>query len=251
MISRQHFNYHLIKFVAICLWLALISCVPDKSKELNSGAADSTAGVLQKSEPAIIVPVYYPFKITIQEKSNWNLKIDSIESSAFDERKEIQYAESKIDGDSLIKSFSHRFEDVITLTDSCCVFKGRDQDFQACFKRSGDMKTHTSYEGFGYDHGYLIIIEWGYEMWSYSCFNPVIRKHFYSANEPRFISDALVYAAGNYYAEGQFEIRDLAADKYYAFDTFNWELTGFYQQDNSIFMRFRNHGDNKFIKVTF
>jgi hypothetical protein len=148
------------------------------------------------------LPPEYSFHLTIHEGSNWNLKIDSVTDKEFDQTKKEVYREKKINGDSLISIFSEKFKDVIILSDSCCILKGLDKELKACRKKPSNDREWTGYHGMDYDHGFLILMEWGYESWSYISFNPITRQYIYTSNEPRFIENNLIYSAGNYYAEG-------------------------------------------------
>lgn len=234
-----------ITFVTICLWIIALACAPGKPKINNDEVSDSTS-----SESAVHVP-YHPFRMTISNKSNWKLKVDSITSSEFDESQVEKYQEEEIDGDSLLSALALKFNDAIMLTDSCCVFRCQDQEVKTCQRRSGNERQWTAFKGIGYDQGYVIIVELGYETWEYSCFNPVTRQHFYTANRPHFINGDMVYAAGNYYMEGQVEILKPSENKYFGFDTFNWELTGSYLNKNSVYLQFSRRKEKKYLRVTF
>jgi hypothetical protein len=242
------------KALMICATLTLLfSCVLDKSKPTNEKIqdtiADSTSASSQKLESNDDAPSY-PFRLTVHEGSNWNLEIDSVTENEFDQNKKEIHHEDKAKGDSLIITFSERFKNEIILTDSCCILKGLDKYLKVCRRRPTNDREWTGYDGVDYDHGFLILMEWGYESWSYISFNPVTRQYIYTSNEPRFIDNNLIYAAGNYYAEGQFQIANLKEHKYFGFEAFNWELTAFYRQESSILMEFTSRTKKKYLRVT-
>jgi hypothetical protein len=232
----------------------LLSCGSDKSKVAYHEIEDTTKYAV--SEPPlesrpIDSPREYPFRLTLREGSNWNLRVDSVTNTEFDQSKREVYREMKINGDSLIGALSKMFKETIALTDSCCIFKGWDKDLKMCRRRPANEKEWTGFDAVDYDHGYLVVMESGYESWSYISFNPITRRYVYTSNEPRFITDDLIYSAGNYYTEGEFQINDVKQNKYFGFDSFGWELTGFYRQENSILMEFSSPENKKYLKVSF
>jgi hypothetical protein len=231
-----------------------LSCGLDKSKISNNQVKDSTTNSI--SEPAAKFErtdsaPNYPFRLTVHEGSNWNLKIDSITDKEFDQDKKQVYHDKKLNGDSLLTVFAEKFKDVIILTDSCCILKGLDEDVKVCRRQPNNDREWTGYEGIDYDHGFLILMESGYESWSFISFNPITRQCTYTSNEPFFIDNNLIYSADNYYAEGQFQIINLKENKHFGFESFNWELTGSYRQENSILMEFTSHMNKKYLRVTF
>jgi hypothetical protein len=182
------------------------------------------------------------------------LKIDSITEREFDHEKKKVYQESKINGDSLINVLSEKFKNVIILADSCCILKGQDKDLKVCRRRPRDDHGWTGYDGIDYVHGFLILREWGYESWSYISFNPITKQYIYTSNEPCFIDNNLVFSAGNYYAEGQFQIIDIEGRRYFGFDCYEWELTGFYQEGTKFFMEFtqnRRPKEHKYLTAEY
>jgi hypothetical protein len=240
-----------IVYVIACL---LLSCGADKSKIDHTEIKDTSKSVVSKP-PVEVGPIdsprEYPFRLTLREGSNWNLKVDSVADAEFDQSKSEVYREMKTNGDSLLGAFSEMFKETITLTDSCCIFKGWDKDLKMCRRRPVNEKEWIGFDAVDYNHGYLVVMEWAYESWSYISFNPTTRRYVYTSNEPRFITDDLIYAAGNYYTEGEFQISDLKQNKYFGFDSFNWQLTGFYRQENSILMEFSSRKNKKYLRVSF
>jgi len=49
----------------------------------------------------------------------------------------------------------------------------------------------------------------------------------------------------NYYAEGQFQLTNIRESKSFGFDSFNWEITGFYREGNSIFMKLESQREKR------
>jgi hypothetical protein len=232
----------------------LFSCVLDKSKTADECIPDTIANSTSTSSPNFgneTVAPDYPFQLTVHEGSNWKIKIDSVTDKDFDQGRKEKHQEKKVNGDSLISTFPEKFKNIIVLTDSCCILKGLDKDLKVCRRRPGNDREWTGYDGVDYDRGFLILMEWGYETWSYISFNPITRQYIYTSNEPRFIDNNLIYSAGNYYAEGQFQIANLEEDKYFGFEAFNWELTGFYRYESSILMEFTSRKKKKYLKATF
>jgi hypothetical protein len=226
----------IISIITILLFALVVS---DKSKTTNEEKQDSTVNLVLKAPPKIEPQVTnYRFKLRIHEESNWDLKIDSVTENEFDQLKKEPFWRRKINGDSLIARFAKKFSNVIVLTDSCCILKGQDKDLEVCRRRLSDDRGWADYDGIDYDHGFLILMESGYESWSYISFNPITRQHIYTSNEPRFIDNNLIFAAGNYYAEAQFQISDLAEGRYFGFECYNWELTAFYREGTRFFLEF-------------
>lgn len=195
-----------------------------------------------------------PFLLTVNERSNWKgIKIDSIPYLDFHDEKMVKLVkEKKMNGDSLLRVFARRYAQSIVLSDSCCILKGIDKELKFCNRRPKDDKLSTGYGAVGFQNGYLIIMDSGYESWSYTCFDPVTRKYAETLDKPRFINREIIYSLGNYYSEGQFMIHDVSQNKLFGFATFNWELTGWYQQDRSIYLRFdRRFYGGKYLKVSF
>ena len=180
----------------------------------------------------------HPLHLTIHEGSNWTIKIDTISKELFNKAKVFRYQEHHINKDSLLRSKLKEFPDRIVLADSCLILKAVDKDIRLCRRAPNDEKAWTGFEAYGFTNGYFTVMESGWESWAYISFNPTTRKYFYTSNEPIFLRQGLAYAYGNYYAEGQFQIVDVDKDRHFGFETFNWELTAFYQEGTKFFIEF-------------
>lgn len=244
----------MIRFLVVFLaMLLMLSCTRNSSKNINKileSKVDSSSQLSVQSEKLYSFSPQ-PFRLTVHQESNWTPQIDSINEVEFAQEKKYKFQEQDIDGDSLVNVLSTKFKNAIALTDSCCTLKGFDKDLKVCRKKAGDSREWSNYEGIGYENGYLIILKSGYEWWDYISFNPITKKYFYTSNLPHFTNDSLIYSAGNYYAEGQFQIIDTKQNKYFGFESFNWELKGFYREKESFFLEFESSSNKRYLKVTF
>jgi hypothetical protein len=234
------------------------------SKEEKSGRTEMAAvgetDSLQTADNArrSIQPLpRQPLELRVYERSNWIIRIDTISDTLFNKTKALRHSEAPVNKDSLLKSIAGQFPDRIILRDSCCILKavdeeGVDKDIHICRREATNDFTGQGYQVHGFMNGFLVIMEMGYEDWSFVAFNPATRKYFSTFNEPVFIDDSkdngVVYSYGNYYNEGQFEIKDLRRKRYFGFETFHWELSGLYLEGTKFYMEFTSNHRSKIRK---
>ncbi len=177
-----------------------------------------------------------PFKLQIDKSSNWNIKIDTISETEGKKTKPLIYQETEIDSDSLLESMTAKFPKNIIRKDSCLILKGNDQLLTICTTKPLDIKQWGGFMAYNFTNGFLILHLVGYESEEYLSYNPVSQKYFYTSNVPIFQSNEIVYAYGNYYRDGQFQIFDLEKNKYFGFELFDWELTKFYKEGSQFYL---------------
>lgn len=180
----------------------------------------------------------HPLHLSIREGSNWTIKVDSIPKELFDKTRTLRYRENRINKDSLLRAKTEEFPDRIVWIDSCLILKSIDGDIRLCNHKPKDEKAWTGFEAYGVTKDYLVVMQSGYESWSYISFNTTTRKSFHTSNEPIFIDNGLIYSYGNYYSHGQFQVIDTNRDRHFGFDTFDWELIALYHDKASFFLEF-------------
>lgn len=193
----------------------------------------------------------YPSKIHVIDNSTWKLTLDTITATEFDKTKALGPLTRQTNSDSLLNVLTTRHPNAITRSDSCCTLLARDTVLRLCHKIAAEFKGSTGFKAIGIDHGFLLLEDWGYETWSFTGFNPQTRQYFLLFDEPRFIGSEFVYSAGNYYGEGQFQIWNLKTNKMYGFVLYNWELTAFYRNDNSILFELTSSKEKKYLRVRY
>lgn len=189
---------------------------------------------------------YTQLNLSIWKYSNWKPKIDTIHALEFDTTKLQKIASNasnikkKINYDSILAAYPNE----IILSDSCCTLKGINEDIIMCQSiNNQDERANSRYSFQGKKNDYLIFFQSGYEWWSYTLFHPQSKKTYGFANEPIFLDQRFVFAYGNYYREGQFEIHDLLNDRKFGFDSYNWTLLNIYYDPFSFFIEFRSLKD--------
>ncbi len=198
----------------------------------------------------------YPSFLTIHKNSNWNIKVDTISESKFDYSKVQKYnpQESKINWDSILKLKAMEFPESISLTDSCAILNGFNKKIQLCQRRPPNERQWTDFKLFDIKNDYLTFNKSGYEWWNIISFNPSTRKYYSTFHLPVFINSDLVYSYGNYYAEGQFQIIDNKNNRYFGFETFNWELTKLYKIDTLFYIELINNksrSKKRYLRLTY
>jgi hypothetical protein len=184
------------------------------------------------------------------DTSSWQLRIDTITKAEFNDEKKVLYKESTINGDSLISAIASQFNTVIILEDSCLTLKALDQDIKLCRKDQGTEKSWTGYDGIGYENGFLIVSDLGYESGAYVCFNPFSQDYFYCSNVPHFSSDSLAYAAGHHYGEGEVELHDLKNHRRFSAIS-NYAVEAFYLDESSLYLKFSLLDRSRYLKFTW
>lgn len=194
-----------------------------------------------------------PFKLQIDKKSNWNIKIDTISEIEGKKTKPLIYQENQIDSDSLLRSISTKFPKNIIRKDSCLVLIGENSPIEICITKPKDEKSWGGFRAYNFINGYLILSIVGYESEEYLCFNPISKKYFYSTNVPIFINNEIVYSYGNYYGDGQFQIFDLEKNIFFGFELFDWELTKFYKEGSQFYFELvsRFKKTKKYLKLDY
>lgn len=198
----------------------------------------------------------YPLSLTIHKNSNWDVKVDTIKETKFDHTKISIYQkrERKVNFDSIFRSKVKAFPQSISLTDSCYVLKGLEKDIKLCRGKPSVEKHWSDFKLIDIKNDYFIFYEYGYEWWNIISFKPSTREYYATFHPPIFISDDLVYSFGNYYAEGQFQIIDNKNNRYFGFETFNWELIGLYRIDKTFYVEFANNAfrkNKKYLSITY
>lgn len=233
----------------------LVEKVCDASWANGSTPCECVLGLIQGfTEFKIAMDPYRQNHVNFFHDSNMNVEIDTIRAVEFDKTKMVVYRNRKLNGDSLVKVFAAQYKEVITLTDSCLVLKGKDKELRLCKNKSGDEKGWSGYEGLGYDHGYLLIEQFGYESWACYSFDPITRQYAITEGRPGFISNNLIYCVSNYYSDGTVQIVDTKGNRMFGFFLDNWEATAYYQQGNSIFIEYGQLGINEsklYLRVSF
>ncbi len=198
----------------------------------------------------------YDFNLKVLEKSNILVKVDTIDQDIFSKSlKKNPLPDYFIkDSDSILKLILFKHKDVLTLNDTCLVFKTTNKEKKLCkYTSQTAFKNYKDFKLIGQKSNYLIFENIGYEWWEFFCYNPKTKKSFTTMDAPLFISKNLVFSYGNYYLEGQFEILDLDMNKYYGFITYNWELIELNRINKSFYLKFKSNdeeNDNRFIKIT-
>lgn len=177
-----------------------------------------------------------PFKLQIDKRSNWNIKIDTISATEGKKTKPLIYKENQIDSDSLLEAITAKFPKNIIRKDSCLILKGNDKLLTICTTKPLDIKQWGGFNAYNFVNGFLILQLMGYESEEYLSYNPDSQKYFYTHNVPTFLNNEIVYAYGNYYLDGQFQIFDLEKNKYFGFEFFDWELTKFYKEGSQFYL---------------
>lgn len=194
-----------------------------------------------------------PFNLQIDKRSNWDIKIDTISEIEGKKTKPLIYQENQIDSDSLLRSMSSKFPKNIIRKDSCLILKGNDQLITICTTKSTDIKQWGGFTADNFSNGFLILRLMGYESEEHLSYNPVTQKYFYTYNVPIFINNEIVYAYGNYYLDGQFQIFDLEKNKYFGFELFDWQLTKFYKEGSQFYFELvsRFKKTKKYLKLDY
>jgi len=156
--------------------------------------------------------------------------------------------------DSIVKSLSKKLSNSFYHTDTTLVLFGVDSTIMVN-KRSiyGDQEG-TNFKIVDFKNGYLVIYQIGYEWWNYILFNPKTRNFQTILDEPYFINNEIIYSSGNYYGEGQFQLKGLK-DKNIYFGLFcSWEIKECYRVKNVFYLFFSKGGWSKekiFMKIDF
>lgn len=194
-----------------------------------------------------------PFNLQIDQRSNWNIKIDTFSEIEGKKTKPLIYQENQIDSDSLLKSLTTKFPKNIIRKDSCVILTGNDKLLTICTTKPLDTKQWGGFTAYNFINGYLILQLIGYESVEYLSYNPVSQKYFYTSNVPIFLNNEIVYAYGNYYLDGQFQIFDLEKNKYFGFELFDWELTKFFKEGSQFYFELvsRFKKTEKYLKLDY
>lgn len=138
--------------------------------------------------------------------------------------------------------------------DSCVFIDNKSKTLQLCNKRGRTEKESEFYRFVGYECGYVIVLNGGYEWWKYILIEPITGNHYITFEKPIFIGCSYVYSFGNYYMEGAFKLNDLISNKSISYDSFNWILEKCLRSENSFYFEFssnRNITNKKYLKLTF
>jgi hypothetical protein len=129
-----------------------------------------------------------------------------------------------------------------------------DKNIKLYKRRPLDHRQQSGFKLSDINNDYLIFIESGYEWRNFIAFNPSTKEYFETQNAPIFINKNIIYSYGNYYAEGQFQIFDKKHNRYYGFETYNWELSNLYRDNNTFFIELTSNASfkkKKYLRLTY
>jgi SPFH domain / Band 7 family len=193
----------------------------------------------------------HPFELKINDRTNWNIRIDTLEPQEFDAIKcqtRTEYL-NPINGDSLLWALAGDYSTIV-VSDSCSAFKALDQTLQHCRRSQGEDKSWTGYKAIAYKNNWLMIESWAYEDASTLCFNPVTQHYAYFTFIPHSIGSDIVWSADDFYGDSEFVIADLRTGKYFGFRIYSWNVTGYCRQGKTFLMGFQSGTKQKYLKLT-
>ncbi|CAM1374588.1 hypothetical protein [Tenacibaculum xiamenense] len=192
----------------------------------------------------------------IHKNSNWKISIETISFEEFNAiyKPPPPTVEKMNWNPSLILAQKVKnFSKTIVLKDSCCFLNTKNKTIKLCNSKPEDDRKISNFELIDIHNDFLIFMQSGYEWWNFIGFNPTTKSYFYTQNDPIFINKHTIYSYGNYYGEGQFDIQNLNKNLYFAFDTFNWELSALCKEENVFYLKLTNNTYDriqKYFKLT-
>jgi hypothetical protein len=193
------------------------------------------------------------FEISLSDKNNFKVKIETITEEDFIKSGTPEKIELQIstESDSILNIFRKESSSLFSDSASCLILNGENEIKKLCIDTSSsDTKSWEGFSFIKYTHEFLVFKHYGYEWEEYVLFNPKTKNTKTIEGYPLF-TNKFVFAASNYYGEGFFEFFGPEINSYYRFDTFNWQLTGFYHINSLFFFSFSSNSQQamKFIKL--
>ena len=101
---------------------------------------------------------------------------------------------------------------------------------------------------------YMLFQRSGWEWEEFILYNPSNSYMASFPDSPIFLNDSLIYAVGNYYNEGGFQLINLKNNSFYRIDFSNYEIMQCYQMGFSFYFALRHQyksSDKIYYKLTF
>lgn len=200
-----------------------------------------------------------PFEITLNEKNNIKVKIDTISYSEFAKNgKPIKWIEPKVNGkiDSIYKSIKLNYPNSFKDSASCLVLIGLNENHVLCHDTtSSNIKNQITYYCFDLINDFILFHVLGYEEEDFILFNP--QKRFIKSvwSYPNFIDTSAIFAIKNTESlDFYFVFESLTNDDFFSFYADSWRITNYYNQRNKFYFEFislNNDKLKKYVKVTF
>lgn len=154
--------------------------------------------------------------------------------------------------DSIFKYLRIEYPASFADSDSCLILMDKNET-KLCNHLEGNQSMQAYYLA-DYLKPYMLFQRSGWEWEEFILYNPSNNYTASFPDSPVFINDSLIFAVGNYYSEGGFQLINVKNNSFFRIDFSNFEIMQCYQVGFSFFFALRHQyksSDKLYYKLTF